>query len=53
MLRQWYKGNGGRGAEGKKPPVNVGVDNINNKFWEELIDYFHLIQHGPHRKRQA
>jgi hypothetical protein len=22
----------------------------NKKFWEELIAYFPLIQHGPHRK---
>jgi hypothetical protein len=27
------------------------VDNINKKFWEELIAYFPLIGHGPHRKR--
>jgi hypothetical protein len=25
----------------------------NNKFWEELIAYFPLIRHGPHRKRSA
>jgi hypothetical protein len=23
----------------------------NKKFWEELITYFPLIRHGPHRKR--
>jgi hypothetical protein len=23
---------------------------INKKFWEELIAYFPVIQHGPHRK---
>jgi hypothetical protein len=23
----------------------------NKKFWEELMAYFPLIQHGPHRKR--
>jgi hypothetical protein len=23
----------------------------NKKFWEELIAYFPLIRHGPHRKR--
>jgi hypothetical protein len=25
----------------------------NNKFWEELIAYFSLIRHGPHRKRRV
>jgi hypothetical protein len=25
---------------------------INNKFWEELIAYFPLIRHGPHRKQK-
>jgi hypothetical protein len=24
----------------------------NNKLWDELIAYFLLIQHGPHRKRR-
>jgi hypothetical protein len=24
---------------------------INKKFWEEVIAYFTLIRHGPHRKR--
>jgi hypothetical protein len=24
---------------------------INQRFWEELIAYFPLIRHGPHRKR--
>jgi hypothetical protein len=24
----------------------------NKKFWEELIAYFPLIRHGPHRKRK-
>jgi hypothetical protein len=24
----------------------------NKKFWEELIAYFPLIRHGPHRKRR-
>jgi hypothetical protein len=28
------------------------ADNISKNFWEELIAYFHLIQHGPHRKRK-
>jgi hypothetical protein len=23
----------------------------NKKFWEEIIAYFPLIRHGPHRKR--
>jgi hypothetical protein len=26
---------------------------INNKFWQELISYFHLIRHEPHRKRRV
>jgi hypothetical protein len=25
---------------------------LNKKFWEELIAYFPLIRHGPHRKRR-
>jgi hypothetical protein len=25
----------------------------NKKFWEELIAYFPLIRHGPHRKRKT
>jgi hypothetical protein len=28
-----------------------GVAYLNKKFWEELIAYFPLIRHGPHRKR--
>jgi hypothetical protein len=24
----------------------------NKKFWEELIAYFPLIRHGPHRERR-
>jgi hypothetical protein len=24
----------------------------NKKFWEELVTYFPLIRHGPHRKRR-
>jgi hypothetical protein len=27
--------------------------NINRKFWEELIAYFPVIRHGPHRKRRV
>jgi hypothetical protein len=30
-----------------------GMLAINNKFWEELIAYFPLIRHGPHRKRKS
>jgi hypothetical protein len=30
-----------------------GVENINKKFWDELIAYFPLIRHGPHRKQCA
>jgi hypothetical protein len=26
------------------------VKHLNKKFWEELISYFLLIRHGPHRK---
>jgi hypothetical protein len=25
----------------------------NEKFWEELVAYFPLIRHGPHRKRKS
>jgi hypothetical protein len=33
-------------SEGK-PNINIE----NKKFWEELIAYFPLIRHVPHRKR--
>jgi hypothetical protein len=29
--------------------VNHIIIIINKKFWEELIAYFSLIPHGPHR----
>jgi hypothetical protein len=28
-------------------------DNVNKKFWEELVAYFSFIRHGSHRKRRA
>jgi hypothetical protein len=55
-------GEGGRGA-GKLPGPDGGENkskftiegnttniNTNKKFWEDLIAYFPLIRHGPHRK---
>jgi hypothetical protein len=30
--------------------VLYSADKNNRKFWEELIAYFPLILHGPHRK---
>jgi hypothetical protein len=40
-----------RGRETKT--INDVKDEINikKKFWEEIIAYFPLIRHGPHRKR--
>jgi hypothetical protein len=32
---------------------NEGVIVINKKFWEELINYFSLTRHRPHRKKYA
>jgi hypothetical protein len=54
--------------EGPKQKDNEGGDRQNNihpfqtqvltyrenkKFWEELIVYFPLIRHGPHRKQRV
>jgi hypothetical protein len=30
---------------------DAGIDELYYKFWEELIAYFLLIQHGRHRKQ--
>jgi hypothetical protein len=36
-----------------KPMVECSLPYIlNKKFWEELIAYFPLIRHAPHRKRR-
>jgi hypothetical protein len=32
------------------PPIHLYTIRYNRKFWEELIVYFLLIQHGPHRE---
>jgi hypothetical protein len=34
----------------KKKERNVGMWGKNKKLWEELVAYFPLIRHGPHRK---
>jgi hypothetical protein len=36
----------------EKQKVTDTNTTINKKLWEELLDYFPLIRHGPHRKRR-
>jgi hypothetical protein len=31
--------------------INWRLPKSDEKFWEELIAYFTIIRHGPHRKR--
>jgi hypothetical protein len=52
MLKPW------RQEEARRHKKNTGniemkdkLINKHKKFWEELIAYFPLIRHGPHRKR--
>jgi hypothetical protein len=40
----------GRGCFRVLPPQFNGMIE-SKKFWEELISYFPVIRHGPHRKR--